>query len=149
MKVTTIPVVLAAIAATVTSTKLGSNITDMHLKVTLAADAIDTLKSNGLWAPDPDAFSRGQPNVENVNITAENLKYEASDLNIDDLVSVTVDDQAITTVGVDKAVTNTDVCSPYAGNSLLDPTLITLADSRNARYPDCCQQCHTCTSPFL
>ncbi|ROW05216.1 hypothetical protein VSDG_00254 [Cytospora chrysosperma] len=128
MKANAIPLVLAAITATVTSTDLGINITNLPLKVTLAPDAIDTLVAHGLWAPDPDSFNRGQPNVDNVNVTAENLKFEASGLNIDELVSVSVNNQTAAAVSVDKAVASTDVCSPY---------------------PSCCDQCHTCEEACL
>lgn len=113
MKASAITLVLAAIAAPVTSIELGSNITNLPLKVTLAPDAIDTLNAHGLWAPDPVAFGHGQPNVNNVNTTAENLKFEESGLNINELVSINVDDQITTAVGIDKAVASTNVCSPY------------------------------------
>lgn len=155
MKANAIPLVLAAITATVTSTDLGINITNLPLKVTLAPDAIDTLVAHGLWAPDPDSFNRGQPNVDNVNVTAENLKFEASGLNIDELVSVSVNNQTAAAVSVDKAVASTDVCSPYVHPHLPSPVLLPLFDycnswliSSTARYPSCCDQCHTCKSTF-
>lgn len=117
MKTTTITIALAAIAVAteVTPTDLNSNITSLPIEIALAADAIDTLKSHGLWAPDIDAFGRGHPNVDNINATAENLKFAASGLNLQDLVSVHVDGHAMSTaVDGDKGFANTDVCAPYA-----------------------------------
>lgn len=40
------------------------------------------------------AFAEGKPNVENLNLTAENEKAAASGLNITDLVVVVIADDA-------------------------------------------------------
>ncbi|KAK7748948.1 hypothetical protein SLS53_000973 [Cytospora paraplurivora] len=130
MKFKIISSVLEATAITATSFELDRNLTNLPHKVTLAPDAIDILNAHGLWVPDTNAFSRGQHNVENVDAIAENLKFEESGLDINDLVSISIGDQNITaiTIGDDKTLVNTDVCAPY---------------------PDCCKQCHTCEEACL
>lgn len=113
MKVHTIPFVLVAVTASVTSFELSSNTTNRPFEITLAPNAIDALNSHGLWAPDTDSFKMGKPNVDNVNATAENIKFEESGLNINELVTIDVVNGTMTAVGDDKALTNTDVCAPY------------------------------------
>lgn len=115
MKVKIIPCFIAAAAVTATSFELDRNLTNLPHNVTLAPDAIDILNAHGLWAPDINAFSRGHPDVENVNATAEDLKFKESGLDIKDLVTISVEDQNVTavTAGDDKALANTDVCAPY------------------------------------
>lgn len=111
MKVNIIPVVLATFVATVTSVAVDSNTTNLPVKFTLAANAFEILQAHGLWTPDNDSFARGEPNVANVNATAENLKFLASGVDINDLVSISLSNQTAPAAGDDNTL-NTDVCAP-------------------------------------
>ncbi|KUI54862.1 hypothetical protein VP1G_02294 [Cytospora mali] len=123
MKINTTPFALAALTATVVSSKIHNDIHNRVLNITLAPHAIDTLKAHGLWAPDPDSFARGHPNVDNVNATAENIKFEESGLDVNVVATISSHNKTTTADGGDKALANIDVCVPY---------------------PSCCKQCHTC-----
>ncbi|ROW09493.1 hypothetical protein VMCG_02369 [Cytospora schulzeri] len=121
MKVNTIHFVLAAITSTVTSIEVGSDIAKLPLELALAPDAVDTLHAHGLWAPDPDSFNRGQPNVDGVDATAENLKFEEAGVDINELVSISVNNQTTAAVGRHMA----------------------------AAMDYDCKRCHTCTNACL
>lgn len=113
MKADTIAFALVAIIATVTSLALDSNVTSLPLKFALASTAVDTLNAHGLWGPDSNSFAQGEPNVGSVNATAENLKFEASGLDINDLVTIRMSNQTTAAAAADnKAIANTDVCKP-------------------------------------
>lgn len=45
------------------------------------------------------AFAQGKPNVENLNVTAENNKAAASGLDVTDLVVVATADDAVAPLG--------------------------------------------------
>lgn len=62
---------------------------------TLTADAIDLLAANGIWAPNLTAFAVGDFNMDGVNSTAEEEKFNQSGLDINDLVQVRIDSSAL------------------------------------------------------
>ncbi|KUI68274.1 hypothetical protein VM1G_04086 [Cytospora mali] len=109
MKINTIHLVLAAVTATVASSKVHNDIHDRVLNITLAPHAVDTLKAHGLWAPDPESFARGHPNVDNFNATAENIKFEESGLDISVVATIGSHNKTTTADGGDKALANTNV----------------------------------------
>lgn len=88
----TLMAAMITIGATVDSNK------GLHpYNTTLTADAIDLLAANGIWAPNLTAFAAGDFNLDGVNSTAEEEKFNQSGLDINDLVQVRIDSSALMT----------------------------------------------------
>ncbi|KAG6366931.1 hypothetical protein INS49_001112 [Diaporthe citri] len=86
-----------------------------HLNITLAPDAIDTLQLHGLWVPSAAGLNGLEPMFgDSYNATLENEKFEASGLDINDLVHLGVidDNSSMDVVGDETGIANIDVCSP-------------------------------------
>lgn len=90
-----------------------------HLNITLASNAIHTLQSHGLWAPSAAGLNGLEPIFGvNYNATLENEKFEASGLDINDLVHVGVRNDYSKNVnglgiaGEETGISEIDVCSP-------------------------------------
>lgn len=90
-----------------------------HLNITLAPDAIDTLQFYGLWTPTAAGLNGLEPMFgDSYDATLENEKFEASGLDINDLVQLGVIDDnskkvsSMDIAGDDTAISNIDVCNP-------------------------------------
>lgn len=87
-------VLVAAMTATTTiATAFERNPRPFH--TTLRANATEILTANGIWAPNVAAFAAGDFNVDGVNFTAEEEKFNQSGLDINDLVQVRIDSSAL------------------------------------------------------
>lgn len=84
---------VAALAATTMAT--ASERSPRPFNTTLRADATEILAANGIWAPNVAAFAAGDFNVDGVNFTAEEEKFNRSGLDINDLVQVRIDSSAL------------------------------------------------------
>lgn len=86
-----------------------------HLNIILAPDAIDTLRLHGLWVPSAAGLNGLEPMFgDNYNVTLENEKFEASGLDINDLVHLGVIDEN------SKEVNSMDIAGDKTGNSNVD-----------------------------
>lgn len=104
MKLTTILSVVATAVATVVADDNDNNnnnhantismIQGLPLNYTLAPGAVELLHSHGLWAPDLAAFAAGVPNVDGVNLTAEVERFSESGLDANEVVAVSIDNDA-------------------------------------------------------
>lgn len=90
-----------------------------NLNISLAPGAIDTLQTHGLWTPSAGGLEGLEPMFgDNYNAILENKKFEASGLDINDLVHLGIVDDSSKEVAspdspVDETgVANIDVCSP-------------------------------------
>ncbi|POS75223.1 hypothetical protein DHEL01_v206377 [Diaporthe helianthi] len=87
-----------------------------HLNVTLVPGAIEILQSHGLWTPSPAALNGLEPMFgDDFNGTLENEKFEDSDLEINDLILLGINDKQTTDLsisGYENGLANVDVCSP-------------------------------------
>lgn len=89
------------------------------MNITLAPDALDILQSHSLWVPSAAGLNGLEPMFgANYNETLENEKFEASGLDINDLVHIGVrnDDSkkvnGLDIAGDETGVSEIDVCSP-------------------------------------
>lgn len=94
MKVFLITCTLAA-AMTAIAAMAGAHADVRPFNTTLKADAIEVLAANGIWAPNLSAFAAGDFNFNGVNFTAEEEKFNKSDLDINDLIQVRIDSSAL------------------------------------------------------
>lgn len=100
MKLTAILSVVAAVVTTVVADDDNNNantismIQGLPLNYTLAPGAVELLQSHGLWAPDLAAFAAGVPNVDSVNLTAEVERFSESGLDANEVVTVSIDNDA-------------------------------------------------------
>lgn len=90
-----------------------------HFNITLASDAIDTLQSHGLWVPSAAGLNGVEPMFgDSYNATLENEKFDASGLDINDLVHLGVIDDnskkvsSMDIAGNETGIANVDVCNP-------------------------------------
>lgn len=90
-----------------------------NLNISLAPGAIDTLQAHGLWTPSAAGLDGLEPMFgDNYNAILENEKYEASGLDINDLLHLgVIDDTSKKVAGPDTpvdvtGVSNIVVCSP-------------------------------------
>lgn len=90
-----------------------------HLNITLAPDAIDTLRFYGLWTPSAAGLKGLEPMFgDNYNATLENERFEASGLDINDLIHLGIIDGSnkivtgLDIAGGDTGISNIDVCNP-------------------------------------
>lgn len=90
---------VAAAAATTMATASARN--PRPFNTTLRANATEILAANGIWAPNVAAFAAGDFNVDGVNFTAEEEKFNRSGLDINDLVQVRIDSSALMATAAD------------------------------------------------
>lgn len=119
-----------------------------YLDITLAPDAIDTLQFHGLWVPSVAGLNGLEPMFgDNYNATLENEKFEASGLDINDLVHLGVIDDnskkvsSMDIAGDETAISNIDVCNPWVWCSSNSSSMRLTSHNR---YPSCCDACHKC-----
>lgn len=98
---------------------LAASLAFKHMNITLAPDAIDILQHHGLWTPSAAALNGLEPMFDdNYNATLENEKFEASGININDLVHLGVIDESskavasLDTAGDETGLVDIDVCHP-------------------------------------
>ncbi|KAK7715394.1 hypothetical protein SLS64_004095 [Diaporthe eres] len=84
---------VAAVAATTMATAFERN--PRPFNITLRANATEILAANGIWSPNVADFAAGDFNVDGVNFTAEEEKFNQSGLDINDLVQVRIDSSAL------------------------------------------------------
>lgn len=90
-----------------------------HLNITLAPGAIDTLQLHGLWVPSSAGLNGLEPMFgDNYNATLENEKFEASGLDINNLVHLGVMDDnnmevnSMDIAGDETGISSVEVCNP-------------------------------------
>ncbi|KAL2272362.1 hypothetical protein FJTKL_06778 [Diaporthe vaccinii] len=90
-----------------------------HVNIALAPDAIDTLQFHDLWIPSAAGLNGLEPMFgDSYNATLENEKFEASGLDINDLVHLGVIDEnskkasSMDIAGDETGIANVEVCNP-------------------------------------